>query len=144
MWMGSVLRLGLSLERGCKGLVTCQPSMMDFRVVVVTSSMIQENVGHQECACNVQGRFLDDESDASTCGIVDGHTVLLVPKPSVEGRRGHRRSSSTGVKSREVMKHKVEISGKVTTWPSHSKQALMYRECICLLDFLSSATGLLR
>ncbi|GMH39876.1 hypothetical protein BSKO_07780 [Bryopsis sp. KO-2023] len=42
-----------------------------------------------------QGRFLEDESSASACGISDGHTVLLVPKPISEGRR-HRRSASTG------------------------------------------------
>lgn len=42
-----------------------------------------------------QGRFLEDESSASSCGISDGHTVLLVPKPISNGPR-HRRSSSSG------------------------------------------------
>lgn len=44
-----------------------------------------------------KGRFLEDELNATACGINDGHTVLLVPKPNAEERRGHRRSSSTGV-----------------------------------------------
>lgn len=77
-----------------------------FTVEVPSSSTVQhikDEVEQQDHGVEAnrlrvlfQGRFLEDDVSASSCGISDGHTVLLVPKPAADARRGHRRSGSTG------------------------------------------------